>query len=82
MSDELPLLASKFMNEVREWPLLWFDKKDGDTVKQKVNGLSVGLDYTKIALAGITLAWTPVKIDWTLTGLFLSWTKRGSTSWE
>ncbi|MFE9123707.1 hypothetical protein [Streptomyces sp. NPDC007172] len=66
MSDKLPLPASKLMNEVREWPLLWFDKKDGDTAKQKVNVLSVGLDYTKIDRAEIALGLTPVKIDWTL----------------
>ncbi|MFE9116888.1 hypothetical protein [Streptomyces sp. NPDC007172] len=66
MSDEPIFGNSNLAKNITELSRLWFSQKDGDTVKQKINGLSVGLDYTKVALAGLALGVTPVKIDWTL----------------
>ncbi|WP_167157658.1 hypothetical protein [Streptomyces sp. MBT27] len=68
MSDDPTLRSSNYtgdLSKIYEWPRLWFSKGDGDAVKQKINGLSIGLDYTKVALAGVALGVTPVKVDFT-----------------
>ncbi|MFE9121301.1 hypothetical protein [Streptomyces sp. NPDC007172] len=64
MADDPTLRVSDYgVHDLWDWPRLWFSKGDGDAVKQKINGLSLGLDYVKIALTGVALGFTPIKLD-------------------
>ncbi|MFQ6198440.1 hypothetical protein [Streptomyces sp. NPDC000405] len=44
---------------------LYFSKEDGDQVKAKVNGLSIGVDHLKLAMGVMAVGATAVKFDFT-----------------
>ncbi|MFI9239726.1 hypothetical protein [Streptomyces sp. NPDC053079] len=44
---------------------LYFSKEDGDQVKAKVNGLSIGVDHLKLAMGLAAVGATAVKLDFT-----------------
>lgn len=43
----------------------YFSKEDGDQVKAKVNGLSIGVDHLKLAMGLMAVGGTAVKFDFT-----------------
>ncbi|MFJ2406195.1 hypothetical protein ACIOUE_33360 [Streptomyces xanthochromogenes] len=45
--------------------LYFFSKADGDQIKAKVNGLSIGLDHLKVALGVTAVGLTAIKLDFT-----------------
>ncbi|MFE9410219.1 hypothetical protein ACFYN0_15695 [Streptomyces sp. NPDC006704] len=45
--------------------LHFFSKSDGDQVKAKANGLSIGLDHVKVALGVTAVGLTALKLDFT-----------------
>ncbi|MEU8965453.1 hypothetical protein AB0C89_27595 [Streptomyces sp. NPDC048491] len=45
--------------------LYFFSKADGDQIKAKVNGLSIGLDHLKVALGVTAFGLTAIKLDFT-----------------
>ncbi|MFF5130767.1 hypothetical protein ACFY41_28050 [Streptomyces syringium] len=44
---------------------LYFSKADGDQVKTKINGLSIGIDHLKLAVGLLATGATAVKLDFT-----------------
>lgn len=63
MADDPTLRLSDHIENLPDWPRLWFSKGDGDALKQKVNGLSIGLDYIKLGLTPVKADVTGFKVD-------------------
>ncbi|MFD7339280.1 hypothetical protein ACFV98_25185 [Streptomyces violascens] len=83
-NDEHSLTPTDLPDWLNDPARMFFTRSEADQVKAKLNGLSVGVDYMKVAVGGLALGFTPVKIDAALLKIDekgIVWTGRQLWTW-